>query len=87
MSAKHAGHHRLVDKTLLEHDAVARVMQRLHERHAHQGGRPRSRSRGRVSCTISMMVRTPLPSSPTRQAKAFANSTSDDAFERCRACP
>ena len=29
-----------------------------------------------------MMVRTPLPSSPTRQANASANSTSDEAFER-----
>ena len=36
----------------------------------------------RVSCTIWMMVRTPLPSSPTRQANASANSTSEDAFER-----
>ena len=36
----------------------------------------------RVSCTISMMVRTPRPSSPTRQAKASTNSTSDEAFER-----
>jgi hypothetical protein len=36
----------------------------------------------RVSCTISMMVRTPLPSSPTCQAKASANSTSEEAFER-----
>ena len=36
----------------------------------------------RVSCTISMMVRTPRPSSPIRQAKASSNSTSEEALER-----
>jgi hypothetical protein len=35
-----------------------------------------------VSGTMLMMVRTSRPSSPTRQAKASANSTSADAFER-----
>ena len=34
----------------------------------------------RVSITISMMVATPRPSSPTRQASAPQNSTSDEAL-------
>jgi hypothetical protein len=33
---EHAGHHRLVNEPLLEHDTVARVMQRLDQRHTHQ---------------------------------------------------
>jgi hypothetical protein len=36
----------------------------------------------RVELTISMIVRTPRPSSPTSQAVAFSYSTSDEAFER-----
>ena len=35
----------------------------------------------RVSCTISMIVRMPAPSGPTRCAKAEWNSTSDEAFD------
>ena len=36
----------------------------------------------RVSATISRMVRTPRPSSPTRQPTAFWNSTSELALLR-----
>ena len=42
---------------------------------------PTAQSR-RVWLTISMIVRTPRPSSPTRRAQAPANSTSEEAFER-----
>ena len=36
----------------------------------------------RVAATISMMVRTPRPSSPTRRAQVPSNSTSLEAFDR-----
>ncbi len=35
----------------------------------------------RVRFTISMMVRTPAPSAPTRSAQAPWNSTSEEAFD------
>ena len=35
----------------------------------------------RVRFTISMMVRTPAPSGPTRSAQAAWNSTSDEALD------
>ena len=41
-----------------------------------------ARSRGACGFTISMMVGTPRPSSPTMRAQAPSNSTSLDAFER-----
>ncbi|GDY61904.1 hypothetical protein SAV14893_012970 [Streptomyces avermitilis] len=42
---------------------------------------PRTQS-SRVAATISMIVRTPRPSSPTRRAQVPSNSTSLDALDR-----
>ena len=39
MSASTAAHQRLIDQLLLEHGAVAGMVERLGKRHAHQAGR------------------------------------------------
>ena len=61
---------------------MAAVVHRLRQRHAHHARPRRCAQSSRVSCTISMMVRTPRP--PRRRARRTRRRTRlrDEALER-----
>jgi len=75
-------HERLVDQKLAKGFAVPGMVQGLHQRLA-ASAQPRQWAQSRRGgWTISIMVLTPRPSSPTKRAQAPSNSTSLEALER-----
>ena len=79
---EHVPHQRLVDQRACRTPRGASVWWiACGDACAHPGRRPEQQSR-RVWLTISMIVGTPRPSSPTIRAQAPRNSTSLDALER-----
>ena len=78
----HLLHQRLVRQPTAERRPAVEVMQRLgHSAARCTAAEPMTQS-SRVMLTMSMMVRTPRPSSPMSQPAVPSNSTSDEALER-----